>query len=180
MEFCLAQAASIDEGRETWLGRAKSTAYNIGANTWPGWDEPGITITTRHLESGVRAARRNLSLAGQLERPADKVAMAHWLVGAHAMAAAQWAEAARSFGRAVEVQPEDDAATHTSYRAYRLLATIPTDPTVISEFESLMNELLNMDDPNGPFYAQQIITAQRVLIPNEPIANVQEEPPAEQ
>jgi hypothetical protein len=90
----------------------KPIAYDIGSFCWPGWDEPGITIDGDVLAFGAEAAALNLALAVQLNRPPLAHSMAHWLVGAHELAAGRRAEAAASFerSRAIAVDAGDSAS----------------------------------------------------------------------
>src|SRR5579871_4413511 len=51
------------EDSDPWkelLSIVKGLAYDLGSFTWPGWDEPGITITPADLNTGREAAKTNL------------------------------------------------------------------------------------------------------------------------
>jgi len=74
--------AAVDRLRST----AKGLAYDVGSLTWPGWEEPGIDPTPEDLAFGRECARLNLRLAIELKKPALKISMAYWLVGADALA----------------------------------------------------------------------------------------------
>lgn len=78
-------------------GVLKPIAYDVGSFCWTGWDEPGVTISTRAAACGRRAAALNLALAALLDRPAKACAAAHWLVGAHALAAGDFPAAIGAF-----------------------------------------------------------------------------------
>jgi hypothetical protein len=79
------------------LGRVKAIAYDVGSFCWTGWDEPGVTIDEEIADAGARAAAFNLTLAEQLDRPSGPRSAAHWLVGAHELAAGRRDAAARCF-----------------------------------------------------------------------------------
>src|SRR5688500_10487115 len=84
-------AAAVNPADATQiLGTVKAMAFNLASFTWPGWDEAGITITPQQMALGRDAADLNYQLALELNRPPDKVAAAHWLVGAHALAAGEF------------------------------------------------------------------------------------------
>jgi hypothetical protein len=79
------------------LGMVKSIAYDVGSFCWIGWDEPGISIDAELAAAGARAAALNLALAEKLDRPAGPLSNAHWLVGAHELAAGRRDQAVRCF-----------------------------------------------------------------------------------
>jgi hypothetical protein len=83
-------------------GLAKSMAYNISVNAWPGWNEKGIKITREHSKAAMHAARENLRLGIELKRPADVMGNAHWLIGAQHLAAEQPDKAIEQFKKAVD------------------------------------------------------------------------------
>ena len=70
------------DAAEALRGQAKTIAYDLGANLWPGWQDEGIVLTPADLTTGLEAARLNLRLAEQLGRPALPRCNAHWLLGA--------------------------------------------------------------------------------------------------
>jgi hypothetical protein len=88
------------------LDALKPIAYDIGSFCWPGWNEPGITIDDDVLTLGAEAAALNLTLAVQLNRPPLARSMAHWLVGAHELAAGRCTEAAAAFERSRSLAAE--------------------------------------------------------------------------
>lgn len=79
------------------LGLLKSVAYDLGSFCWPGWDEPGIEIGASMRTFGASAADLNLELAERLGRSEGPMAAAHWLVGAHLLAAGDRPAAITSF-----------------------------------------------------------------------------------
>lgn len=96
--------ASLDHTGESiepeLLGIAKGMAYDLGSFTWPGWDEPGIAIGPTDLALGREAANLNLRLAVELLRGDLAISRAHWLVGAHQLAAGECGNARVSFAQA--------------------------------------------------------------------------------
>jgi hypothetical protein len=87
--------------------QAKAMAYDVGSFTWPGWEEAGIDPKPADLAFGRRCASFNLALAIELTKPADKLASAHWLVGAHALAVNDSASAGQSFDAAARLVAAD-------------------------------------------------------------------------
>ncbi len=81
--YCLSQSLICTSPQDVDFFRstAKSIAYDVGSFTWPGWEEPGIDPTAADLAAGRDCARLNLRLALDLQKPLDRVAMAHWLLG---------------------------------------------------------------------------------------------------
>jgi hypothetical protein len=79
------------------LGMVKAIAFDVGSFCWIGWDEPGIAIDSAAMAAGASAAAFNLALAERLDRPSGPRAAAHWLVGAHELAAGRRDEAVRCF-----------------------------------------------------------------------------------
>jgi len=72
-------AEKTDEDAANKLkGYAKSIAYNLGANTWPGWNDKGIFIDNSSKKAGLDAARLNLRLAIDLKRNDEVLGNAHW------------------------------------------------------------------------------------------------------
>jgi len=69
------------------MGEVKGMAYDLGSFTWPGWDEPGIELTPDLIAQGLAAAEINLAYGGILRRADLPMSRAHWLVGAHQLAA---------------------------------------------------------------------------------------------
>jgi len=85
---------SSDEGV---LGLLKGIAYDVGSFCWIGWDEPGVVIDDNTRAAGHRAALLNLELAERLDRPSRPRSAAHWIVGAHELAAGRRDESVGCF-----------------------------------------------------------------------------------
>ena len=111
--YCLGQTLSLEASsrqREKLRSSAKALAYDIGSFTWPGWEEPRISPTADELAAGRDCARLNLRLAIELQKPPERVSMAHWLLGAHALAARDFDLAEKEFQLAQAAFPAADAA----------------------------------------------------------------------
>ena len=96
ISYCLAEADKnepLNQERALALrAQAKTIAYNLAANTWPGWGDEGVTIATADIKAGLQAAHLNLKLAFDLKKPADKIASAYWLLSALQLATGQFSE----------------------------------------------------------------------------------------
>lgn len=158
-EAANAHAQAVDE----LLHLAKASAFNLGANTWPGWNEPGIEIKAQHLEAGKQAAQQNLELAHRLKRGPEKLSIAHWLIGAHAMARGAWDEARRSFELSKQLGEQSGMADQVELaRGYLfVIDVVQGDPSgqvgldaTIKHFEARREA-----DPSTAIYASQLRSA---------------------
>ncbi|HZZ43594.1 MAG TPA: hypothetical protein VFE58_11705 [Tepidisphaeraceae bacterium] len=143
---------------------AKSAAYNIASFTWPGWQEPGITITPADLASGRAAADLNLRLALELHRPPGPLASAHWLVGIHAMSVHDHAAAHHAF---TQYRLIADTAEHRhladGYSAVNLLLSTPT-PAATTSFNTAVSELTKLNTEDSNFFAAQLLTIKQFFL----------------
>ena len=115
--YCLREArrAEAEDAKlaEQLRGAAKTIAYNLSVNAWPGWGEEGIEITRADSQAALDAALLNLRLARELDRNAEILGNARWLVGAQHLALAQTAAALEQFALAEE---QFQAADKPDYR----------------------------------------------------------------
>jgi hypothetical protein len=95
--------AGLQSSDQALRSTAKTIAYNLAAFTWPGWDEPGITLHPPDLHLGREAAQLNLRLAGELEKGDLPTARAHWMLGAHLLAAGEKEAAAGQFDESMRL-----------------------------------------------------------------------------
>lgn len=164
IQYGLTEAERIQESdAETAValrGQAKAMAYNLGANMWPGWQDEGIALTARDVQAGADAAGLNLRLAIELERDALPLCNAHWLIGAHHLAAGEYAAATEAFhqgeeqGTAAE-RPEFEAMC----RGYRWMATRLAQPDVeaaVREFAAAVAQLRKLETDDATFFADQL------------------------
>ena len=143
-------------------GRAKTLAYNLASFTWPGWDEPGVTPTPADLADGRDAARLNLRLAILLGKPDRALADAWWLIGAHAMASRDLADAADAFAEArAFARRAGEAGREAMLDGYAALVESLANPVAIDLFDESIAALRANAD--GSSYAEQLVTARRVF-----------------
>ena len=163
-----AEAAQTDPANADELrGAAKTLAYNLAANTWPGWNDPRIVITAADLAAGMEAARLNLRLAQELKRGAEPMFNAHWMIGAMELARGNTAEALQAYEQARRI------AVEAKLRAYELLAAGSMAIAKIAgkqdrsaaerELDGVRQALISEKLTDGKFYADQLETACQVF-----------------
>jgi hypothetical protein len=168
VHYCLTHALerNAEEANEL-RDVAKQLAFNIGSFAWPGWAEPGITITAAVLDAGRDAARLNLRLAIELNRPAKGMSNAHWLIGAYAVVDRQTTQATDSFERAAALSEEaGDAAAAAMNRSYAALACLlvePDDHFLQSRFDDTLKAVASLNSDDAVFYVRQLKTAHAAL-----------------
>lgn len=154
-------AADPDEATRL-RGTAKTIAYNLASFTWPGWDESGVTLTTADVADGRDAARLNLRLAILLGRPDKSLADAWWLIGAHALAVRNAAEAAEAFAEArAFAELAGEPGRIAMLDGYAALADSLGDGAPTDRFEEAIATLRGLAD--GASYVEQLETARRVF-----------------
>lgn len=155
-------AGDPEAAREALLS-VRVQCYNIGSFTWPGWLEPGISIGPGELAAGRDAAAANLRMAEELDCGEIAVSRAHWLVGAHQLAAEDFEGAAASFDRAAEfARGAGSSSEELLGRGYRCLAQIRLGSTDAAlELQAVLAELAKA--PEGDCFADQLVTARQWL-----------------
>jgi hypothetical protein len=173
--YCLGQSLAADassESAEKLRSVAKGLAYDIGSFTWPGWEEPGITPTPADLAVGRDCAQLNLRLAIELNKPPARLSMAHWLVGAHALAARDFELAEKEFQLAQDVLPQTDAAANAvkdcnaGYMALARLCKNPADAVAPAQFDEVIARLGTREGDDAKSYLTQLLSARRLFVPN--------------
>jgi hypothetical protein len=168
--FALTKAAESESVKETEAattlrGLAKQMAYNVASFAWPGWGEPGLTVTDADRQAGHDAARLNLRLAVELKREASKVAAAHWLRGAHELTANDPAGAAESFRRARDdANRAGEVIMALDYEAFDALAACVASPQNAAARETLdgfIGRIRAFDHADANFFADQLVTIRR-------------------
>jgi hypothetical protein len=172
IDYFLSRAAEADRTSpalaEELRGTAKTLAYNLASNTWPGWNEPGIRVTLSDIDAGMDAARLNLRLASDLKRGPDPMFNGHWIVGALELARGNHADAIRSYEQARQI------ANHANLRTYTLLAGGSIGIAKIAgkvdiaqgerELSQVKSALTSENLPDGKFFADQLDTAYAVFV----------------
>jgi hypothetical protein len=148
-------------------GQAKAMAYNLAANCWPGWMEPGITIGATERAIGLDAARINLRLGLELQRPAEPLGHAHWLLGAQLLAADQFEASAAQFAKSAQQFAAAKKPTEEKMAlAYKTLAhrvEHAGDAKRQEELKQSLAALESLANDDARFFAEQIRTAEKVF-----------------
>jgi hypothetical protein len=169
IQYGLAQARAISQSNPELAtklrGAAKPLAYNVASFTWPGWDEPGITISAADLVIGYDAAKANLRLAIELQRGDLPMSRAHWLLGAHELARENRPEARKQFDeaakRAAAANEKGDELLNVGYRALIDVLDAPDDHGPAEAFAQVQRDLAKL--PDGNFFVEQLQTAFKVF-----------------
>jgi hypothetical protein len=147
---------------------AKALAYNLASFTWPGWNEPGAILTAADVSAGFEAARLNLRLAEELNRPEKAKANAWWAFGAHQLAAGYYAAASDSFrsGKPHALRA-NDAPLEWMLDGYRMLAVVLAEPQNTKARQEFDTAIANRKhDPSEDIraFADQLATALTVFL----------------
>jgi tetratricopeptide (TPR) repeat protein len=146
---------------------AKTISFNVGANTWPGWGDDGVEISPYQRKAGIEAATLSLRLVNELNLGPRQMGNAHWLVGAHHIAAgrpeaalASLDEAARAFASA------GDRPSEMMARGYCALARklcLETRAAALAELDQVLQRLGQEGSKAATFYQRQIAVADQLL-----------------
>jgi hypothetical protein len=175
-QFALLKAASSEnsEDAEKLRKYAKILAFNTAANCWPGWGDTGIDIKEDHLQAGLRLAVLCRDLAVELNLGHKQRATAHWLIGALDLAMGQHAEALVELQRAKgEYHAGGDSDCVLMAEGYTALVLKAQPESRLAGGHELARILLllsNRGSKDAQFFANQLITADRVLIRASPNA----------
>lgn len=171
IKFALDHAARIESGDPATAVKlreiAKTISFNVGANTWPGWGDDGVEISADQREAGIEAAMLALRLVNELNLGPRRIGTAHWLVGAHHIAArcpeaalASLDEAARAFASA------GDRPSEMMARGYAALARKlrpETRAAALAELDQVLQRLGQEGSKAATFYQRQIAVADQIL-----------------
>jgi hypothetical protein len=169
IQYGLAQARAVAQTNPELAtklrGLAKPLAYNVASFTWPGWDEPGITIGPSELAIGHDAAKANLRLAIELQRGDLPMSRAHWLLGAHELARKNRAEARKQFDEGVKrAKAANEKGDELLCLGYGILTDVlnsPDDHGPAEAFAQVQRDLAKL--PDGTFFVEQLQTAYKVF-----------------
>ncbi|MDI9635692.1 hypothetical protein QPK87_13500 [Kamptonema cortianum] len=153
--FALAEEFARDAKTDDELSAYKRLCYNVAANHWRGWDEPGITVSPEEELSMKPYAQKNLELAIELKKPNAALFNAYWLVGAFEISSGDLESAKAAFNEAgCYVENEMDSQEGLMIRAYTALVSGGAG------VEKLLSQLV--DGEHGQFYVDQIRSTARV------------------
>jgi hypothetical protein len=158
-------AEKFPEDAEMILSQEKAIHYNLASFTWAGWDEEGIQINDRHRHLGLTSARINLDLAISLHKPSLPLSRAYWMLGAHHIAAGEYASAEARFALGAQTAREanshpDELLSHGFSQIAALLAD-PENTTAEEKLAEIKTALLK--EEHGEFFVKQLDDALRVF-----------------
>jgi hypothetical protein len=156
IQYGLTEAARLDATDKAKADAiravAKGCAYDLGSFNWIGWDEPGYDPATLDDAVGRDAAKTNLRLAYELDKPDIGKSRAHWLVGAYHLSAGDRPAAAASFNEALELaRKANEKADELLCTGYILLAArleSPNDVKLIADYEAVKAGLKALKMPD--------------------------------
>lgn len=150
-------------------GQAKTLAYDLGSNLWPGWQDEGIELAPADLATGLEAARLNLQLAEELNRPPLPRCNAHWLLGAHELAQDHSPAAREQFNwarqQAEHAARPDYALMCRGYAAIAALRMSPGDTAAASDFATVLRDLRAIGSEDATFFAGQLESVRAQFAP---------------
>ena len=169
-QFALRQASTSENSKdaEKLRTQAKTLAFNTAANCWPGWGDAGIDIHEDHLQAGLKLAVLSRDLVVELNLGHKQRGGAHWLLGALHLALGHHSEAVGEFQRAKDefqaAGDSDGALMAEGYEALVLKAQPASRMAGGHEQARILVLLGNQGSKEAKFFANQLVTAERVLI----------------
>jgi hypothetical protein len=150
---------------------AKTLAFNVSANAWPGWNDEGVAVTRDHIDSGLNLAQTCKRLVEELDLGPKRLANAYWLIGAHYLASGHLSEAAAAFdASAAGYRAAGDVAAEGMIRGYRALTQKLGSAAGLAAERELQRAYAELDaigSDEARFYRAQISTADRVFSRSE-------------
>ena len=153
---------SLKKNMKAW---AKTLAYDVAANTWPGWGDEGVIISPEEMEEGLNMAKLNLILTLELNKPKDKVALAHWLIGAHLMAKVEFGLAIGAFEISQEISFEitDNQTVFVNDGYIGICKILRDDEDGSFQFQNAIKSLEDLGTEDSKFYVNQLKTARAIF-----------------
>jgi hypothetical protein len=145
---------------------AKTLAFNVAANCWPGWGDDGVVIEAAHIEEGLQLAKLSLRLVQELALGQHQLGNAFWLVGALDLAASRTGAATASFDRAracfLSGGERSEVLLADGYRAIALSATADGERADV-RLDEVVGQLQQNGSEKAKFFIGQLRTAARIL-----------------
>jgi hypothetical protein len=171
VKFALDNAARVENDAPQMVAKlknvAKAISFNVGANTWPGWGDEGIEITASEREAGLEMARLSCRLTEELDLGHKKMGTAHWLLGAHQIAANRPEAAVAELDMATDAfGAAGDGVSTMMARGYRAMAQkLRPETRVLAqvELDQILRDLAAEASENAIFFRDQIIVADRIF-----------------
>jgi hypothetical protein len=146
---------------------AKTLAYNVAANCWPGWGDEGVVIEASHIDAGLELAMLSLRLVEELGLGPHQVGNAHWLVGALQLAAGRTDASLLSFGQARDASASIGEKTNVlladGYRAIAHRQAPDRADRSAQELDEVIGGLMADGSKQARAFADQLRTAARIF-----------------
>ena len=172
IHYCLAAAHAHDGKDETAAKKlrfvAKRIATNVASFTWPGWNEPGISISDEQMGQGLIFARYSVRQLHELDPTAAQLAFTHWFLGAQLIAHKQYAEALQVLkaAHAYNLEQGENPEGRLMLEGYIGLAALleGREESGEAEFSAAVASLQARGSTDAQFYAEQLLTARTVFL----------------
>jgi hypothetical protein len=146
---------------------AKTLAYNVAANCWPGWGDEGVVIEAAHIDAGLELAMLSLRLVEELGLGPQKLGTSRWLVGAFQLAAGRLDASLSSFGQARDAFASIGETTSVllvdGYRAIAHRQAPDRADRSAQELDEVIDRLMADGSKQARAFADQLRTAARIL-----------------
>jgi hypothetical protein len=143
---------------------ARTLAFNVSANSWPGWGDDGVVIAAADIEDGLQLAKLSLELVQELALGQQQLGTAFWLVGAFDLAAGRTDAALASFDRARGCYLSNgDQVQVLLIDGYRAIARGAVGDGPVASLEDVVAQLHRDGSRQAEFFAGQLRTAARIL-----------------
>jgi hypothetical protein len=160
-ELTMAQQATDPKEIDALRSAAKTLAYDLAAETWPGWGEGALPSTKEQQAIGRDAAKLNLRLARALKKGAMRESLAHWMLGAHELAAGEHGRATASFIKSMKKAEEaKEPGIALSARGFVAVTLIVSGKDAagrkeLAEVKAALKKRAEAGDEDAAFYASQ-------------------------
>lgn len=171
IHYCLSRAAVHDDNdaaaAKNCRVKARWMANNVVSFTWPGWNEPGVTISPEQMRHGLAFARYSVRQLYELELDARQCANTYWYLGIQLIAHKQYDEALKVFEKARDYTKEqgDHPDKLTELEGQIGLTRILNGEKEVGEaaFGAAVTALKARDNEDAKFYAEQLVTTRAVF-----------------
>ena len=160
LKLVIQHTLNLAERDPAYKAVAIPMTYNLAANTWIGWGPEEVgAVAESHRRLGLEAARKNVELAAEVGLPPERRRNGYWVLGAHLLAAGEYAEAAEQFATSSTLGKEsgDDAAALMA-QGWIHVANILGGADEEAELQAVQGALRGTGN-DGVFYADQYATA---------------------
>lgn len=172
ISYCLTESEKLaskdQQGSDNFKAQAKTISYNLASNSWPGWGDEGVSIARPEIEAGLESAKLNLKLAYELNKPADKIASAYWLLSALQLALQKYQDSLLSIDQsnnyAQQSKDETIIAYGTAFKGLILLASGNKNEGQ-QLFDSNILKLKNIGSDDALSYVGQLDIAKKIFDP---------------